>query len=615
MSSSGENLEKYRIPLHEILRATRNFSSETLIGDGGFGFVHIGQLSEEWNERTVAIKRLNRDGGQGNNEFGNELEMISSFHHPNIITFIGYCDEANEMIIVSEFAKNQSLDHHLQTPDKIRGLTWAQRLQICLGAAKGLKYLHSGLGEDKRVIHRDVKSANILLDDNLEAKICDFGLSKFGARNQEDTQIHTRVAGTRFYMDPGSPKSQTCTPLEWLYDDKPQYLIDVVRSVYDDEKKAAGPDKLIDPYIKDHADMNSFHTFNKIAHKCVNLKLEQRPTMERVIRMIEQALTIQLNHDESPTTRSLDNFLIPLEEINLATQNFNQETYIGDSGYGVVHRGQFYGRWQNRTMAITRSDPKNYKRSWGEEFKKELRMISILQDQNISRFIAYCDEDNDKIIVHEHAVNGTVADYLTDRRINIPTLTWEQRLKIILGTARGIQYLHLVLGEDNQATRGNINCKNILLDENMEAKISCFGLSRKAPYYHRPVRYMSDMYSFGVIMFEMLSGRRADELGRYVEPEDQFDLFQEYYRNNQLHIFLDDCIRDQIDSRCLNILIEVAYRCIKRCQQRQDMSNKGGRNRGRGPGAARGMELRKRYTMNDVVDRIEDAAEFEANET
>ncbi|XP_023731506.1 probable receptor-like protein kinase At5g59700 [Lactuca sativa] len=197
MSSSGGNLEKYWIPLDEILRATRNFSSQTLIGDGGFGFVHIGQLSEEWNAHTVAIKRLNRVGHQGINEFRNELEMVSSFHHPNIITFIGYCDEASEMIIVSDFAKNESLDHHLQKPNKIRGLTWAQRLKICLGAAKGLKYLHSGLGEDKRVIHRDVKSANILLDENLEAKICDFGLSKFGARNQEDSQVHTKVAGTR----------------------------------------------------------------------------------------------------------------------------------------------------------------------------------------------------------------------------------------------------------------------------------------------------------------------------------------------------------------------------------------------------------------------------------
>ncbi|CAH1429584.1 unnamed protein product [Lactuca virosa] len=329
MSSSGENLEKYRIPLHEILRATRNFSSETLIGDGGFGFVHIGKLSEEWNERTVAIKRLNRDGGQGNNEFRNELEMISSFHHPNIITFIGYCDEANEMIIVSEFAKNQSLDHHLQKPDKIRGLTWAQRLKICLGAAKGLKYLHSGLGEDKRVIHRDVKSGNILLDENLEAKICDFGLSKFGARNQEDSQVHTKVAGTRFYMDPVYNERSRLTKESDVYsfgvvmfemssgtlvyrekcfgdDAKPQYLIDVVRSVYDDDKKAAAPDKLIDHYIKDHADMNSFDSFNKIAHECVNLKLEKRPTLERVIRKIEQALTIQLKHDESPTTRSLE---------------------------------------------------------------------------------------------------------------------------------------------------------------------------------------------------------------------------------------------------------------------------------------------------------------------
>ncbi|KAL7619089.1 hypothetical protein Lser_V15G03093 [Lactuca serriola] len=389
MSSSGVNVEKYRIPLDEILEITSKFSPKSLIGKGGFGMVHKGELSKDGQTRTVAIKRLKPDGAEGNNEFRNELEMVSSFLHQNIITFIGYCDEANEMIIVYDHAKNESLDHHLQNPDKMRSLTWAQRLKICLGAAKGLKYLHSGLGEHNSVIHRDMKSANILLDVNLEAKICDFGLSKFGARNQEDSQVHTKVAGTRFYMDPYSfgvvmfeMSSGTLAYHEKCFgdDDRPQYLIDVVRSVYDDDKKAAGPDKLIDPFIKDHADMNSFHTFNKIAHECVNLKLENRPTLERVIRKIEQSLTIQLKHQESTsttTTRRLDNFLIPPKEINLATQNFNQETRIGSYEYGVVHRGQLYERWQNRTMAITRLNSKTYLSAWGQDFKKELRITTL----------------------------------------------------------------------------------------------------------------------------------------------------------------------------------------------------------------------------------------------
>ncbi|CAH1451193.1 unnamed protein product [Lactuca virosa] len=600
--------------------------------------VHRGELSKDGQTRTVAIKRLNRDGYQGNNEFRNELEMVSSFHHPNIITFIGYCDEDNHMIIVYDYAKNGSLDHHLQNPDKMRSLTWAQRLKICLGAAKGLKYLHSGLGEHNRVIHRDMKSANILLDVNLEAKICDFGLSRFGARNQEETQLLTKAAGTRYYMDPLYAERSRLTKESDVYslgvimfemssgtlvylakcfgdDDNPQYLIDVVRSCYDDDKKAAKPDKLIDPDIKDHTDMNSFHTFNKIAHECVSLKLEQRPTMERVIRKIEQSLTIQLKHQESAsttTTRRLESFLIPLTEINLATQNFNPETRIGSYEYGVVHRGQLYERWQNRTMAITRLNSKTYLSAWAQDFKKELRMISSLQHQNISPFIGYCDQGKKRIIVHEYAVNGNVANYLENKRNNLRKLTWAQRLKICLGVARGLQCLHLSFGEDNQATRGNINCESILLDETMDAKISFFGLSRQGHTNPKPDEYISDMYSFGVIRFELLSGRRAHDLNEYAEPEEQFYLFQEYYRNNDLHIFLDEYIRDQIDSRCLNILIEVAYRCIKKSHQKHIMMKKGGLNSGRGPPG--GKDPRTHFTMDEVVDRIEDAADFESNE-
>ncbi|KAL4587864.1 hypothetical protein LXL04_000739 [Taraxacum kok-saghyz] len=103
---------------------------------------------------------------------------------------------------VYEYALNGILDHHLQDPKKMSCVTWAQRLEICIGAAKGLHYLHSGRGEKNKVIHRDVKSANILLDGNMVAKICDFGLSKLGTKNQPDTLLYTKVAGTQFYLDP-----------------------------------------------------------------------------------------------------------------------------------------------------------------------------------------------------------------------------------------------------------------------------------------------------------------------------------------------------------------------------------------------------------------------------
>ncbi|KAL7617157.1 hypothetical protein Lser_V15G03266 [Lactuca serriola] len=133
MSLSGEILQNYLIPLEEINRATENFSQQRFIGGGGFGAVYKGELSERWQNRTAAIKRLSRDSHQGEHEFFNELEMISRFHHQNIIAFLGYCDEGDEMIIVYEYAINGSLDQHLEDPNRMRCLTWTKRLMICIG--------------------------------------------------------------------------------------------------------------------------------------------------------------------------------------------------------------------------------------------------------------------------------------------------------------------------------------------------------------------------------------------------------------------------------------------------------------------------------------------------
>ncbi|CAI9269039.1 unnamed protein product [Lactuca saligna] len=371
MSSSGVNLEKYQIPLEEIIRATNNFSSESKIGDGGFGMVYIGQLSKHWHKAKVAIKRLDHNGYQGSNEFHNELKMVSSFNHPNIVPFIGYCDDENEMIIVYEYAINGSLDRLLEDPNKWRYVTWAQRMRICLGAARGLKYLHSGLGENRRVIHRDVKSANILLDEHLQAKISDFGLSRFGPRNQPHSQLITKASGTRFYIDPLYNERGRLSKESDVYsfgvvlfemssgmlayrtkcfgDGKEQYLLDLVRSYYDDEE-VHGLDKLIDPIMRDDINMRSFHTFNGIAHECVNLDSKKRPTMERIIREIEKASDIQLPHIHSPPAANMvGGIIMPLIIEDLPGVSVPQEhnsvsddvVALAPVGYKVNNRLRF----------------------------------------------------------------------------------------------------------------------------------------------------------------------------------------------------------------------------------------------------------------------------------
>ncbi|XP_023767975.2 myosin-14-like isoform X1 [Lactuca sativa] len=314
MSSSQVNLKNYLIPLEEIKRATENFSQQRCIGGGGFGLVYKGQLSERWQNFIVAIKRLGPDSYQGEHEFRNEVEMISMFHHENIISFIGYCDEEHEMIIVYKYAVHGSLDRHLEDPNKMCHITWTQRLMICRGAARGLDYLHSGLGEHKRVIHRDVKSANVLLDDNFVAKVCDFGLSKFGARNLPNTEVFTKVAGTQFYVDPTYNESRILRKESDVYsfgvvmfemlsgmlvysersieDDRTEFLMNLVRR-YDHNVV----DKLIDPHMRDQIDSHSLDMFKEIAYQCISLNFTKRPTMDKVTERIQEALTIQDNVD------------------------------------------------------------------------------------------------------------------------------------------------------------------------------------------------------------------------------------------------------------------------------------------------------------------------------
>ncbi|KAI8566952.1 hypothetical protein RHMOL_Rhmol02G0082800 [Rhododendron molle] len=171
-----------RFSLDEVLVATYNFDVALVVGTGGFGKVYQGLIYDGATTTVVAIKRLNAESNQGAEEFWMEVKLLSNFHHTNLVSLIGYCNEKQEMILVYEYIAHGTLASHLykssreESGKSISHLTWAQRLNICLGAARGLDYLHSGTKQ--RIIHRDVKTTNILLDENLVAKVSDFGICK-----------------------------------------------------------------------------------------------------------------------------------------------------------------------------------------------------------------------------------------------------------------------------------------------------------------------------------------------------------------------------------------------------------------------------------------------------
>ncbi|XP_071726802.1 probable receptor-like protein kinase At5g38990 [Rutidosis leptorrhynchoides] len=195
LSSSTSASLCRRFTLEEIQSATNDFDDELVIGQGGFGKVYKSRISIG---HVLAIKRLDCMSNQGASEFRAEIEMLSKLRHCHLVPLIGYCDADKEMILVYEYMPNGTLYDHLHK-DAIP-LTWVERLKIATGAGSGLDYLHTCFGARQGVIHRDIKSSNILLNENWEAMLSDFGLSKIGPVNQ--SFVDASVKGTFGYLDP-----------------------------------------------------------------------------------------------------------------------------------------------------------------------------------------------------------------------------------------------------------------------------------------------------------------------------------------------------------------------------------------------------------------------------
>ncbi|KAI5657045.1 hypothetical protein M9H77_25838 [Catharanthus roseus] len=184
-----------RFSYNELKSATDNFHQRYKIGRGGFGTVYKGTLK---NGKAVAIKTLAAQSKQGVREFLTEIEIISNVRHPNLVQLIGCCVHGPNRMLVYEFLENSSLDRALLGRSRTINLQWSKRSDICMGIARGLAYLHEELVP--RIVHRDIKASNILLDKDFRPKIGDFGLAKLFP--DDITHISTKIAGTTGYLAP-----------------------------------------------------------------------------------------------------------------------------------------------------------------------------------------------------------------------------------------------------------------------------------------------------------------------------------------------------------------------------------------------------------------------------
>ncbi|PWA52740.1 serine/threonine/dual specificity protein kinase, catalytic domain-containing protein [Artemisia annua] len=632
-----------RFSLEEIRLATQNFNEALVIGRGGFGMVYKGNTNHG-SATDVAIKRLHSLSNQGAPEFQAEVEMLSRIRHCNLVSLIGYCKEDEEMALVYEYMPHGTLEDHLHKGGV--SLSWLQRLKICIGAARGFYYLHTGTGTQHGIIHRDVKSSNILLDKNFAAKISDFGLAKISPTNQTCTYVSTLVKGTFGYMDPCYFTTGKLTRKSDVYSFG-VLLLEVIcgrpavdTSLHEDQWSLANwaqdrikqgkLNHIIDSRLEGQISRSCQKELARIVCRCLHNQPNQRPTMAEIVSTLVVIVSMQERLDSSvtegkfvdkvlsffsakvdsqasnlgsegessdepgnvtyvPVPQSPDqsprNQLNSSHSVNLksftfsviktATRNFRPPAVVGEHIYSSLYKGWIDGQYAparpgtGLPIAVKRL---NHSLQGHQEWLAEIKNLGLLNHPNLVKLYGYCLEEDHRMLVCEFMSGGYLGKHLFKESSYTRPLSWSQRIKVALDTANALAYLH---SQEAKLVHHDFKSSSILLDSlakdgpvdgNSHVSTRVVGTNG----YAAPEcidtgdsNVTSDIYTFGVVLLEILTGRRC--IDKKLPPDEQMLVeFAKFYLKNERRVLkiIDMEINGQYSSAVAIRASKLAMKCL-----------------------------------------------------
>ncbi|XP_058003221.1 receptor like protein kinase S.2 isoform X2 [Hevea brasiliensis] len=538
-------LRKYEY--EDLSEATENFRNKKMLGSGGFGDVFEGFLDGE----AVAIKKFKYASDEKPPDKIEEMDYLIRVSHPNVVKLIGYCDDGLDKLLVLELVPNKTLRHHLNN-GKENVLNWPRRRNIAIKAARGLQYLH-----EWNIIHRDIKTNNILLDNDFEPKVTDFSISKFLPNIDGISHITSKLKGTNVYVDPEFGEIQKVSKksdvysfgvvlLELISGKKPLFdESDNIVSWAESRIKEALNNKnytdFVDSELKEDYNERQMRAMIFCARACIYEPSHSRPNMEEIIKILEEidyekrtpfpvgapidlqsTLDIESIHI-TPRTHITPPIMFEFRQLAEATESFDHKNLIG---MGKFYKGSLIN--DERIYAIKKLEYLGESSRDDDEFMEKIRAISGICHRHIVKLIGCCIEETNRLLVYEYLAKNSLSPFHGNY---IATSEWSTRMKVAEGLAKGLAYLHEWC--QPKIIHGNVKMSSILLDDSLEPKISDFGFAKEnlhfsksksstvdhqnggylAPEYKksRQLTDKGDIFSFGIILLELITGKRAVE--------------------------------------------------------------------------------------------------------